>query len=87
MVFVGMLVSILGLPEGASGQGPRHFREGHEAYQRRDFDRAIQHYTLAIESRDLPHPDLFFAYNNRGNAHAARRDYDRALADTAKRSG
>jgi tetratricopeptide (TPR) repeat protein len=81
MVVVGMLVSILGPPERAWGQGPRHFREGHEAYQRRDFDGAIRHYTLAIESGDLPHPDLFFAFNNRGNAHAARGDYDRALQD------
>jgi tetratricopeptide (TPR) repeat protein len=53
MVFVGMLVLILGPPEGA----------------------------LAIESGDLPHPELFFAFNNRGNAHAARRDYDRAIRD------
>jgi tetratricopeptide (TPR) repeat protein len=63
------------------GQGQRHFREGLEAYQRRDLDAAVRHFTLAIESGDLAHPDLFFAFNNRGNAYAARGDYDRALKD------
>lgn len=81
MALVGMLVLTLGPPERAWGQGPRHFREAREAYQRRDFDGAIQRYTLAIESGDLPHPDLFFAFNNRGNAHAAKRDWDRAIQD------
>src|SRR5438477_9309474 len=81
LVCVGVLASMLGLPGGAAGQGPRHFRDAHEAYQRRDFDGAIRLYTRAIESNDLPHPDLFFAFNNRGNAHAAKGDYDRALAD------
>jgi tetratricopeptide (TPR) repeat protein len=76
-----MLTLGLGSPESALGQGPRHFREGVEAYQRRDFDAAIRHFTLAIESGDLPHPDIFFAFSNRGNAHAGRRDYDCALQD------
>jgi len=80
-VLVGTLALALGSPESALGQGPRHFREGLEAYQRRDLDAAIQRFTLAIDSGDLPHPDLFFAFNNRGNAHAARHDYDRALQD------
>jgi tetratricopeptide (TPR) repeat protein len=80
-VLMGVLALILGSPESALGQGPRHFREGLEAYQRRDLDAATQHFTLAIDSGDLPHPDLFFAFNNRGNAYAARRDYDRALQD------
>jgi tetratricopeptide (TPR) repeat protein len=78
---MGILAVVLGSPESAAGQGPRHFREGLEAYQRRDLDAAIKLFTLAIESGDLPHPDLFFAFNNRGNAHAARHDHDRALQD------
>src|SRR3989454_2518083 len=39
------------------------------------------YYTRAIESGDLPHPDLFFAFNNRGNVYASKRDYDRAIRD------
>ena len=81
IVFVAVLVSSLGLSDGAWGQGPRHFRDAHEAYQRRDFDGAIRLYTLAIDSGDLPHPDLFFAFNNRANAYAAKRDWDHALQD------
>jgi tetratricopeptide (TPR) repeat protein len=81
----GILASVLALalcsPEKALGQGQRHFREGLEVYQRGDLDAAVRQFTLAIESGDLPHPDLFFAFNNRGNAYAARGDHDRALKD------
>ncbi|HKQ65249.1 MAG TPA: tetratricopeptide repeat protein [Methylomirabilota bacterium] len=72
---------VLGSAENGFDQGPRHFREGLEAYQRGDFDAAIRSFTLAIENGDLPHPDIFFAFNNRGNAHAAKRDSVRALQD------
>lgn len=80
-LLVSSLALVLASPVATFGQGPRHFREGVEAYQQHDFDRAIQHFTRAIESGDLPHPDIFFAFNNRGNAHAAQRDYDRAIQD------
>ena len=63
ILLAGLLMSIVGRPSGASGQGLRHFREGPEA------------------TSELPHPELFFAFNNRGNVHAAKRDYDRTLAD------
>jgi len=63
ILLAGLLMSIVGTPSGASGQGLRHFREGREA------------------TSELPHPELFFAFNNRGNVHAAKRDYDRTLAD------
>jgi tetratricopeptide (TPR) repeat protein len=78
---VGVFALVLGSPENGFGQGPRHFREGLEAYQRGDFEAAIRAFTLAIESGDLPHPDIFFALNNRGNAYAAKHDSVRALQD------
>jgi tetratricopeptide (TPR) repeat protein len=80
-VCVGAFALVLGFPETGFVQGPRHFREGLEHYQRGDFDAAIRSFTLAIESGDLPHPDIFFAFNNRGNAYAANRDSVRALRD------
>jgi tetratricopeptide (TPR) repeat protein len=80
-LLAGLLGLLLAAPPDALAQGPRHFREAHEASQRRDLETAIQAYTLAIDSGDLPHPDLFFAYNNRGNAYAARRDWAHALDD------
>ncbi len=43
------------------------------------------YYTRAIESGDLPHPDLFFAFNNRGNAYASKRDYDLRFGTTPRR--
>jgi hypothetical protein len=72
LLLTASLALALGSLQIALGQGPRYFREGIEAYQRRDFDVAIQRFTLAIEGGDLPHPDLFFAFNNRGNAYARR---------------
>ena len=81
LALAAILALALGSADQALGQGQRHFREGLDAYQGGDFDAAIRHFTLAIESGDLPHPDIFFAFNNRGNAYAARRDYDRALRD------
>jgi len=48
ILLAGLLMSIVGLPGGASGQGLRHFREGREAYQRGDFDEAIRHYTRSL---------------------------------------
>src|SRR5216117_727816 len=81
LIFAVVLALLLGSPAAALGQGARHFREAWEAGQRQDFDGAIMYYTRAIESGDLPHPDLFFAFNNRGNAYAGKRDYDRAIRD------
>ncbi len=81
LIFAVVLALLLGSPAAALGQGARHFREAWEAGQRQDFDGAIMYYTRAIESGDLPHPDLFFAFNNRGNAYASKRDYDRAIRD------
>ena len=81
LLLLGLLALSLAAPDEARGQGPRHFREGQEAAHRGDFDGAIRQYTLAIQSGDLHHPDIFFAFNNRGNAYAARRDFDLAIQD------
>ncbi len=85
LIFAVVLALLLGSPAAALGQGARHFREAWEAGQRQDFDGAIMYYTRAIESGDLPHPDLFFAFNNRGNAYASKRDYDLRFGTTPRR--
>jgi len=80
-IAVLLLVAVVLAPGEARAQGLRHFREGHAASQRGDYDSAIREYTLAIEAGDLPHPNSFFAFNNRANAYAAKRDWEHALQD------
>ncbi|HEU5197167.1 MAG TPA: hypothetical protein VFW70_20690 [Methylomirabilota bacterium] len=43
-------------------------------------------YTLAIETGDLSQPNSFFAFNNRANAYAAKRDWEHALQDPLRRN-
>jgi hypothetical protein len=43
-------------------------------------------YTLAIETGDLSQPNSLFAFNNRANAHAAKRDWEHALQDSLRRN-
>ncbi len=58
----------------------KYFRYGVEAYQRGDFDRAIQDYTEAIALNS----DLARVYNNRGKAYGEKGDYARAIQDFDK---
>jgi tetratricopeptide (TPR) repeat protein len=76
-----VLATLLAAPAAVRAQGAWHFREAYAASQRGDYDTAVREYTLAIDSGDLPHPDSFFAFNNRANAYAAKADWDHALAD------
>ena len=43
----------------------------------RQYDKAIMHYTKALELN----PQLFEAFNNRGNAYREKGEFDRAIAD------
>ena len=58
----------------------KYFRYGVEAYQRGDFDRAIQDYDKAIALN----PDDAIAYYNRGIAYGAKGDYARVIHDYDK---
>ena len=53
------------------------FYKGFGCQAREDYEKAIEHYTKAIELR----PDFPEAYNNRGIAYCATDDYERAIAD------
>ncbi|MDQ3801576.1 MAG: protein kinase [Acidobacteriota bacterium] len=55
-------------------------RQGNNYYSRRQFDKAIETYTLAIE---LNRND-FALYNNRGAAYHASGEYQKAIADYTK---
>ena len=44
---------------------------------RKQYDKAITHYTKALELN----PQLFEAYNNRGNAYRDKGEFDHAITD------
>jgi tetratricopeptide (TPR) repeat protein len=80
---IGLLVlaAFAAGPGDAQTQSLSHFRQGLAASKLGDYDTAIREYTLAIDAGDLPYPDSFFVFNNRGNAYAAKRDWDHAVQD------
>ena len=53
------------------------FVKGLTHQNRRNYERAVEHYTEALRLN----PQLVEAYNNRGNAHLKKGDYDRAIED------
>ena len=70
------------------GEAYTHFYRGFACQNRADeattsetkqeeYEKAITHYTKAIELK----PDLYEAYNNRGNAYAEKGDFDSAISD------
>ncbi len=54
-----------------------YYKQGHAAYQVRDYEQAIEKFTKAIEKD----PKYSKAYINRGNAHYNLKEYDAAIAD------
>jgi tetratricopeptide (TPR) repeat protein len=81
-----LLSAVLPLPAHASG-GRMEFKAGYSAILRHDHDRAISHFTDAIDSGELPPAELALAYHFRGADYLkighddeAIADFDRALA-------
>ena len=56
------------------------FQHGNAMRMIGQFERAIEHYSRAIELN----PDYAAVYNNRGNAYSVKSDFDRAIADYTK---
>lgn len=59
------------------GYVPAYMMRAATYVQQRDYERAIEDYSEAIERQ----PDLLAAYNNRGIVYAATLDYEKAAAD------
>jgi tetratricopeptide (TPR) repeat protein len=59
-------------------------KAGIEAFKGRDYDKAIQLFTKAIDSGELSQKNLGIAYYNRGFAWLYKADYDKAIADYTK---
>ena len=80
-----VLGAVLCAPALASGRG--EFKAGYAAMLRRDYGRAITHFTGAIESGELRPRDLALAYHYRGaELLKAGRD-DEAIADLDRAIG
>ncbi|WP_026734463.1 tetratricopeptide repeat protein [Fischerella sp. PCC 9605] len=54
-----------------------YYKQGHAAYKVKDYEQAIENFTLAIQKE----PQHAKAYVNRGNAHYNLKDYEAAIAD------
>lgn len=75
----------LGLP--ALADPLDDLRAGNAAYERGDFQSAVDAYTLAIISGGLSVEALAVTFNNRGVAYGELGDFDRAILDYAEALG
>ncbi len=69
------------LPPSMQEDGSSYARAGVQAQNRGIFGKAIEFYSLAIESGDLSRRDLARVYNNRGAAYKNMEFYDLAIDD------
>jgi tetratricopeptide (TPR) repeat protein len=57
------------------------YSTGETALQAEDYDRAVRHFTAALEVRGLSQTYLAFLYSERGRAFNAKGDFERAIDD------
>lgn len=60
---------------------PEDCRTAESAIEAQDFDRAIEHYFLCLEARDLPEPVQAHAFYSLGNAYSAKGNHHQAIED------
>jgi len=61
----------------SSPNDKKHFSNGNINYNRKDYDKAIEDYTAAINIK----PDNAVYLNSRGYTYYSKKDYDKAIAD------
>ncbi|MEC4817471.1 MAG: tetratricopeptide repeat protein [Scytonema sp. PMC 1069.18] len=71
------LVSSQKKDKGDSKQFADYYKQGHASYKVRDYEKAIENFSHAIEKQ----PNHAKAYVNRGNAHYNLKEYEAALSD------
>jgi tetratricopeptide (TPR) repeat protein len=80
-----LVLLLLGSPAVAQNPKPKNDYprniEACNALDRTALEARINGCTALIDARQLTTTALAVAYNNRGNAYAAKRDYDRAIQD------
>ena len=75
------VASVLALSGPVLADGIADGNAGVQALNRGDYDGAIRLFTQALRPGELSGDDREFAYLNRGNAYAAKGDYQHAVAD------
>ena len=79
VVLALVLCVVSSLPALATSRG--NFKEGYQALLRRDYDKAIEYLTLAIEIGDLTRSNQALAYHYRGALFLKRERIDEAILD------
>ena len=79
IAFAIVLCVLSSLPAAATSRG--NFREGYQALLRKDYDKAIDHLTRAIDIGDLSRPNQALAYHYRGALYLKRERNDEAILD------
>lgn len=79
IAFAIVLCVLSSLPAQATSRG--NFREGYQALLRRDYDKAIEYLTRAIEIGDLSRGNQALAYHYRGALYLKRERNDDAIQD------
>ena len=79
IAFAIMLCVLSSLPAEATSRG--NFREGYQALLRKDYDKAIDHLTRAIDIGDLSRANQALAYHYRGALYVKRERNDEAIQD------
>ena len=79
IAFAILLCVLSSQPAGATSRG--NFREGYQALLRRDYDKAIEHLTRAIDIGDLARATQALAYHYRGALYLKRERDDEAIQD------
>jgi tetratricopeptide (TPR) repeat protein len=80
-----VLCVVSSLPAAATSRG--NFREGYQALLRRDYDKAIEHLTRAIDIGDLTRANQALAYHYRGALYLKRDRIDEAISDLDRALG
>ncbi|MFH1057648.1 MAG: tetratricopeptide repeat protein [Pseudomonadota bacterium] len=83
LVILFLACLFLAAPAGAAAP-VNEIMAGNRAAEKGDLDRAIKHFTAAIESGKLSKENQAIAYNNRGSALDDKRQVDKAIADYSK---
>ena len=79
IAFAIVLCAVSSLPAQATSRG--NFREGYQALLRRDYDKAIDHLTRAIDIGDLSRDNQALAFHYRGALYLKQERNDEAIQD------
>ena len=84
IVILACLVPLLFGATALAASPASEILAGNRAAEKGDLERAIKHFTAAIDSGKLSKENMAIAHNNRGSAWDDRRQPDKAIKDYSK---